>query len=103
MIKKLYPNRIISIGMFGGLNLKKIFMMDLLIFISGLICIVTGIILDFHLLGNSREARMLCKDIHTYSGYIMSVGLIFHIAWHTSWIKSATKSLLFKNNRNIKR
>ena len=103
MVKKFYHNEIISDEILGGLNLKKNFMMDLLIFISGLICIVTGIILDFHLLGNGREARMFCKDIHTYSGYIMSVGLIFHIAWHTSWIKSAAKSVLFKCNKNVKR
>ena len=31
--------------------MKKNFYMDLLLFVSGLVCIITGIVLDFHLFG----------------------------------------------------
>ena len=29
--------------------------------------------------------------IHTYSGYIMMVGLLFHIVWHWKWVKAVAK------------
>ena len=54
-----------------GILMKKNFYMDLLLFVSGLVCIIT--------------------DVHTYSGYIMMVGLIFHLVWHWKWIKAVAK------------
>lgn len=60
---------------------------------SGLICIVTGIILDFHLVEGGREARRVYKLAHTYSGYVMAVGILIHLAWHAGWIKSAAKKI----------
>ena len=71
--------------------MKKNFTLDVVLFISAVICILTGIILDFHLVPGGKEMSKPFKLIHTYSGYIMAVGLIFHIFWHISWIKSATK------------
>ena len=71
--------------------MKKNFTLDTILFLSSLICIVTGIILDFHLVPGGKEMSRPFKLVHTYSGYIMAVGLIFHLAWHTSWIKSAAK------------
>jgi hypothetical protein len=77
--------------------MKKNFCLDVLIFISGLICIVTGICLDFHIFPRGdMEIFRLMRKIHTYSGYIMAVGLIFHIAWHGNWIKSAAKQIFKK-------
>jgi len=76
--------------------LKKNFSLDVLLFVSGLICIVTGIVLDFHLVPRGTEARHLVRNFHIYSGYIMAVGLIFHLAWHMNWIKNAAKNFLGK-------
>lgn len=77
--------------------MKKNFGLDVVLFISGLICIVTGILMDFHLLPRGdMELRRLVRDFHIYTGYIMAVGLIFHIAWHGGWIKSAAKQLFKK-------
>ncbi len=79
--------------------MKRNFWLDVLLFLSGAICIVTGICLDFHLLPQGDFGiRRIVKDIHVYSGYIMAVGIIFHIAWHSGWIKSVTKQLFFKGN-----
>jgi len=58
--------------------MKKNFYLDLLLFVSGLLCIVTGIVLDFHLfagLGGGRALKGIITNIHTYSGYVMMVGL----------------------------
>ncbi len=77
--------------------MRKNFFLDLILFVSGLICIVTGIMLDFHLLPSGDfEIRHLVRNFHIYSGYIMAVGIIFHIAWHSNWIKSAAKQLFLK-------
>ena len=77
--------------------MKKNFWLDVVLFVSGLICIVTGICLDFRLLPHGdMEVRRLVKDFHIYSGYIMAIGLIFHISWHGGWIKSAGKQIFKK-------
>lgn len=73
--------------------MKKNFAVDLIIFISGIICIVTGIILDFHFVKHGTEIRHIVRNFHTYSGYIMTVGLIFHIFWHMNWIKNSAKNI----------
>lgn len=78
--------------------MKKNYYLDLLLFVSGLICIVTGVMLDFHLISGGREARLLYRNIHIYSGYIMGIGLILHLVWHKGWISMATKKILGRKN-----
>ena len=65
----------------------------MILFVSGLICIVTGIMLDFHLIEGGREARRFYWLMHKYSGYIMSVGILIHLAWHAAWLKNAIKKI----------
>lgn len=80
--------------------MKKNFWLDVLLFLSGLICIVTGICLDFHLMpGGDFGIRRTLRNFHIYSGYIMAAGLIFHIAWHGGWVKSAAKQLFLKGKQ----
>lgn len=76
--------------------MRKNFWLDVILFLSGLACIVTGILMDFHIVPGGREMRHLVRQIHIYTGYVMAVGIIFHIAWHGGWIKSAAKNL-FRN------
>lgn len=79
--------------------MKKNFYLDLLLFISGLACIVTGIVLDFHLFagfGNERAVKAVITNIHTYSGYIMMIGLLFHLVWHWQWVKAVAKKQFHK-------
>ena len=71
--------------------MKKNFWLDVILFVSGLICIVTGIILDFHLVEGGREARRVYRLVHTYSGYVMAIGILIHLVWHAAWISGATK------------
>lgn len=39
-----------------GILMKKNFYLDLLLFVSGLVCLITGIVLDFHLFGGFGAA-----------------------------------------------
>ena len=78
--------------------MKKNYGLDWLLFISGLICIVTGLMLDFHLISGGREARLFYRNIHIYSGYFMAVGLLLHLFWHKGWISMATKKILGHKN-----
>ena len=53
--------------------------------------------LDFHLFagfGDGRALKGIITNIHTYSGYIMMVGLLFHIVWHWKWVKAVAKKEL---------
>lgn len=78
--------------------MRKNFWLDVILFASGIICIATGIMIDFHILPHGdMDMRRIIKKIHTYSGYIMGVGLIFHIAWHGGWLKSAFRQLFGRN------
>ena len=81
--------------------MKKNYYLDVLLFVSGLICIVTGIMLDFHLISGGREARFLYKNIHIYSGYIMGIGLLVHLLWHKGWITMATKKIFVQKNTPV--
>ena len=74
--------------------MKKNYILDIILFIAGLVCILTGIVLDFHLFSGGREAKMFITDIHIYTGYTMAIGLLFHLAWHMGWIRNVTKLLL---------
>ena len=78
--------------------MKKNFGVDVILFISGLICIVTGVLMDFRLVPGGREVRFLVRNFHIYSGYLMGLGIIFHIFLHKSWIKNAAKNIFFKKN-----
>ena len=73
--------------------MKKNFWLDVILFLSGLICIVTGIILDFHLIEGGREAHRFYRLVHTYSGYIMAVGILIHVVWHIGWLINTAKKI----------
>ena len=73
--------------------MKKNFWLDVILFVSGLICIATGIALDFHLAPGGKEFHRTFRNIHIYSGYVMAVGLLIHLAWHVDWIKGAAKKI----------
>ncbi len=80
--------------------MKKNYYLDWLLFISGSICFLTAILLDLHIISGGREVRRFYWAIHRYSGYLMLVGLIFHIAWHRKWIAVVTRSLLKSKSRD---
>ena len=65
----------------------------MILFVSALICIVTGIMLDFHLIEGGREVRKIYRLVHTYSGYVMAVGIVLHLVWHVDWIKNSARKI----------
>ena len=74
--------------------MKKNYILDRIFFIVVLICVATGLILDFHWFSGGREVKMLLTDWHRYTGYLMGIGLLLHLAWHIGWIRNVTKMLL---------
>lgn len=74
--------------------MKKSYLLDWILFISGGICITTGLMLDFHLLPGGQTYKRLFANIHIYGGYIMGVGILLHLFWHKSWISIATRQYM---------
>ena len=74
--------------------MKKNFVVDSILLITGVVVIVIGIMLDFHILSETREVRHFLGDIHKYVGYLMSVAILLHIAWHWTWLKNTCKRIL---------
>ena len=74
--------------------MKKNFWLDVILLISGLICIVTGICLDFHIFPRGdMDILRTFRHVHIYSGYVMAAVLIFHVAWHAGWLKNSAKKI----------
>ena len=70
---------------------KRNFYLDLLLLVSGAVCIVTGAVIDFHLFTGGKSVKIILTDIHTYSGYLMLVALILHIKWHIRFVRAMSR------------
>ena len=73
--------------------MKKNYILDIVLFISAVVCIVTGVMMDFHIGITGREMKMFITDWHIWSGYIMLLGILIHLFWHWGWIQNVTKLL----------
>jgi cytochrome b561 len=80
--------------------MKKNYFLDWLLFLCILACLVTGILLDFHLIPGGREGRAPFRNIHRYSGYLMAVAILLHLLWHRAWIAMTTRSIFKSKNEN---
>lgn len=77
--------------------MKKNFWLDVFMLVSGIICIATGIVMDFHIIPGGRAMKGAWRAAHIYSGYLMYIGLVFHLLWHREWIAGATKKIFRRN------
>lgn len=75
---------------------RKNYYLDLVLLVSGLICIVTGVVIDFHLFSGGKPVKIILVDIHTYSGYVMLAGLVLHLKWHWRFIVQMTRQVFLK-------
>ena len=78
------------------ITVKKNYALVVVLIVCALACISTGVLMDFHLIPGGKPMKAVFKTIHTYSGYIMAVGLVVHISWHKEWIRSATRQWIGK-------
>jgi len=76
----------------------KNYWMDIVLLVSGVVCIGTGYVIDFRL-SSTREIGMMMKQIHIWSGYIMTIAVLFHVIWHMSWLKNVTGQI-FSTSKN---
>ena len=73
--------------------MKKNFTLDAILFVSALICFVTGILMDFHAIPGGKEMRRPFKLAHTYSGFVLAIGVILPLVWHVEWIKNSARKI----------
>lgn len=72
-------------------KIQKKYWVDILLLISGVICLATGYILDFHII-RSREL----KQYHIWSGYVMTAAIVLHVIWNAGWLGNMTKQIFGK-------
>ncbi len=73
-------------------KVQKNYWVDMVLLIAGLICVISGYLLDFHI--GARAYTKLYKDIHSYSAYVMTAALVLHFYYHWSWLKEVSKRQL---------
>ena len=74
--------------------MKKNFIVDAVLLVTGIIVTVTGVMLDFHIMTATREARHFLGSIHKYVGYVMAVAAVVHVVWHFDWLKNAFRRIV---------
>ncbi len=74
--------------------MKKNFYLDILLLLSLLACIITGVVLDFHWFSGGREVKTLLVQVHRWTGYIGTAAILLHLVWHAKWLFFATKKCL---------
>ena len=57
-----------------------------------IICLVTGTFMYLHVFANG-PAKIVNKNIHIYVSYLLSIGVIFHLAWNWKWLSRTTKEV----------
>ncbi|MDF2563606.1 MAG: hypothetical protein K0Q53_1 [Massilibacillus sp.] len=70
-------------------KVMKNYWVDIILLISGVVCLGTGYAIDFHL-ASTREVGMLVKKMHIWTGYIMTIAILLHVILHMSWLKNVT-------------
>jgi len=74
--------------------MKRNYFLDIALLAVFVVCITTGIMLDFHLInGKGSGLGRLVKNWHIYAGYSMMAGITLHFLWHMSWIRNMTKRI----------
>lgn len=70
--------------------MKKQFYLAILLAVLFLVLLITGLIMQFHLLTVPTQ-KLLNKNIHIYVSYLTTALIILHLAWNSSWLKTAKR------------
>lgn len=73
-------------------KVDKNYFLDIVLGIIGLVCAITGLIIDFKPQEFSAVVGMV-KHLHIWSGYAVIVLVSIHLLWHFSWLEVMTKSI----------
>lgn len=73
-------------------KMQKNYWTDMVLILSGIICVVTGYIFYFKV-GGVREILQMVKSVHIYSAYVMTAALVLHVVYHFGWLRQVTKQI----------
>ena len=76
----------------GGNNNEKNYYLILGLAVGMLICLVTGTFMYLHVFANG-PAKIVNKNIHIYVSYLLTIGVLFHLAWNWKWLRGTTKEI----------
>ncbi len=69
--------------------------------IMGFICAVTGILLYFRpRFINNFASSINYRQLHIWTGFIITALVLVHLLMHTTWIKNMTKNI-FTNKKSL--
>ncbi|WP_418626503.1 DUF4405 domain-containing protein [Anaerosinus sp.] len=76
-------------------NLRFLYCMNWTLLIIGIVCLVTGYILDFHIFREIfvRSTMGIFKQVHKWSGYFFTAFLLWHLLNKWGWFSGMTKKL----------
>ncbi len=77
-------------------KIQKNYWIDIVLLLSGLICVLSGYILDFRLI--SREWIGFYKNLHSISAYLMTIAMILHFIFHWNWMLQVSRQLVGKKS-----
>ena len=88
-----------------GMRLTYNILLDATIAVSFLICAISGVYFMFFVeSGPTSEIFLFSKTtwdlIHTWSGVIMTITAILHLALHWKWVTNITRKMFIKSEKN---
>ncbi|WP_378954638.1 DUF4405 domain-containing protein [Pelosinus sp. sgz500959] len=83
-------------------KVEKNYLINIMLVSISLVCVLTGI-------GLSIKPAFLMpilisikfKSLHEWTGYILTILMIWHVVMHSDWIKSMTKNMLSSKKKLI--
>ena len=75
--------------------MKRNYYLVLGLAVGMIICLVTGTFMYLHVF-TGGPAKIINKNIHIYVSYLLTIGVIFHLAWNWKWLRGATKEIFGK-------
>ena len=72
--------------------MKKNYYLILGLAVGMLICLVTGTFMYLHVFANV-PANIRHKTIPIYVSYLLTIVVIFHLAWNWKWLRGTTKEI----------
>lgn len=73
---------------------EKNYLIDVVLGIVGLLCMATGVLLQFRPAFIMNAVQLPLKELHVWTGYGMLAGVAVHLLMHSKWIKALTKNMV---------
>jgi cytochrome bd-type quinol oxidase subunit 2 len=71
---------------------EKNYLINIILGVSGLACLVTGLLLKFKM--PALMVYVNLKSLHEWTGYLVSTLVVLHLVMHLNWLQVLTKSMV---------